>query len=630
MNSTTIEQPPARAGARPRWRGGWTAGGGANERRRPWFRDPGHLLTAVATVAAGLSVLSLWWALPTAVAAFLAGRRPGRTLPTALVLLALLAAGLVAISVVPAWLELSSIFVAVVVVAAMVPWFSGRFWRQYQDLVRAGWQRAGQLEREQQLVAEQARLQERARIAQDMHDVLGHDLSLIALSAGALQLSPDLDERHRAAARDIRGRAASAVERLGEVIGVLRDASDGVPDRSSGSSLERLVTEAAAAGLAVRLQVTGEAGTASPSPVAERAAYRVVQEALTNAAKHAPSAEVTVAVTYGDAEVEVRVVNGPPPGAAARPPLPRGAARAGQGAPAAVSGAGTVDGTAQDAGRAAEGADGHGAARWGGARRTVGAEGAGGAPPVSGPTQAPAPSPQPADEQPFPPVARPAPVRRRALLRGGAGPRDAAGPSATGHGAVGGRGLIGLDERVRLAGGSFTCGPREGGFAVAARIPHTPPAHPERPAPALTEVTGWPADGHPDPGRAATGPLPREHQWARRRVRRTLVAALMLPLVTGALLSAVLVVWNAVATSSAVLDPADYARLRVGQDRAEVERVLPERQTVHRPSADEPEGRDVTCAYYALTADPFDDRSGDAYRLCFRANTLVSLDVLMG
>ncbi|MER0241471.1 histidine kinase, partial [Streptomyces sp. HSW2009] len=206
--------------------------------------DPGHLLTAVASVTAGLSVLSLWWALPTAVAAFAAGRRPGRALPTVLVLVALLAAGLVAITVVPAWLDLSSVFVAVVVAAAMVPWFAGRFWRQYQDLVRAGWQRAGQLEREQRLVAEQARLRERARIAQDMHDVLGHDLSLIALSAGALQLSPDLAEPHRAAARDIRARAASAVERLGEVIGVLREEADGAPERAPDASLERLVAEA--------------------------------------------------------------------------------------------------------------------------------------------------------------------------------------------------------------------------------------------------------------------------------------------------------------------------------------------------------------------------------------------------
>lgn len=108
----------------------------------------------------------------------------------------------------------------------MLPWFAGRFWCQYQQLVRAGWERADQLQREQQLIADQARLRERARIAQDMHDVLGHELSLIALSAGALKLAPDLEEHHQGAAGDIRVRAAAAVERLGEVIGVLREETD--------------------------------------------------------------------------------------------------------------------------------------------------------------------------------------------------------------------------------------------------------------------------------------------------------------------------------------------------------------------------------------------------------------------
>lgn len=220
--------------------------------------DPGTLLAAAMTVAAGLSVASLWWAVPTVITAFLAGRRPGRTRPTALVLVAVLAAGVVAASTVPAWLALGSRFVAVVVLAAMLPWFVGRFWRQYQELIRAGWERAEHLEREQRLVAEQARLLERARIAQDMHDVLGHDLSLIALSAGALKLAPGLEDHHRMAAQDIRAKAAAAVERLGEVIGVLREETDDAPMRPSDSSLTHLVGEASASGLAVELRVDGE------------------------------------------------------------------------------------------------------------------------------------------------------------------------------------------------------------------------------------------------------------------------------------------------------------------------------------------------------------------------------------
>ncbi|WP_371640282.1 sensor histidine kinase [Streptomyces virginiae] len=174
----------------------------------------------------------------------------------------MLAAAVVAVLLVPTWLGWASQFVGLLLVAAMLPWFAGRFLRQYRELVRAGWERAARLEREQHLVAEQARLRERTRIAQDMHDLLGHDLSLIALSAGALKLAPGLSEDHRATARDIRARAGAAVDRLGEVIGVLREPSDLAPGPEPGAGLtelEGLVDRAAAAGLDVRLRVEGEA-----------------------------------------------------------------------------------------------------------------------------------------------------------------------------------------------------------------------------------------------------------------------------------------------------------------------------------------------------------------------------------
>ncbi|MGW3286859.1 sensor histidine kinase [Streptomyces sp. NPDC001002] len=463
--------------------------------------DPGALLTAAAAVAAALSVLNAWWAVPTAVAAFLAGRRPGRTAPTALALVAILAAAVVTLSAVPAWLPLAGRFVTVVVAATMLPWFAGRFWCQYRQLVRAGWERAEQLHREQQLIADQARLRERARIAQDMHDVLGHDLSLIALSAGALKLAPDLEEHHQRAAGDIRARAAAAVERLGEVIGVLRDEADATPMDPGDSSLTRLTSEAAAAGLTVELH-TGGAADDVPS-VVERAVHRVVQEALTNVAKHAPGATATVHVTHTTTETRVVVENGPPSSAADQRTRPRS----------------------------------------------------------------------------------------------------------------GGRGLIGLEERVRLTGGSFDHGPRDGGYAVVARIPHAPsPPHTPSPPPAHSAPHGH--------------ELPREHRRARRRVGRALVVAVMVPLVTGALLSGALIGWETMSAAQSVLDPRDYARLRVGQDRSETERLLPDRQTNYRPLTAEPTGDGTTCEYYAMTADRFDDRSGDVYQLCFRKDTLVSLDTI--
>ncbi|MEV4426256.1 sensor histidine kinase [Streptomyces sp. R-07] len=459
------------------------------------------MLTAATAVAAGLSVMNLWWAAPTAIAAFLTGRRPGRTAPTVLALVGILAVGVMALSVVPAWLPLAGRLVTVVVAATMLPWFAGRFWCQYQQLVRAGWERADQLQRERQLIADQARLRERTRIAQDMHDVLGHDLSLIALSAGALKLAPDLEEHHREAVGDIRARAAAAVERLGEVIGVLREETDTTPMDPDDSSLTRLISEASGAGLTVELRIDGEADDLPP--VVERAVHRVVREALTNVAKHASGATVTVHVTHTAAETQVVVENGPPSSAA--------------------------------------------------------------------------------DQRP----------------RLGSG----------------GRGLVGLEERMRLTGGSFDHGPRDGGYAVVARIPHTP-------SPPLSLAPS--ASPSPSPG----DELPQEHLRARRRVGRALVAAVMVPLVTGALLSGALMGWEMLSASQSLLDPRAYARLHVGQDRSEVERHLPDRQTNHRPPAAEPTGDGITCEYYAMTADRFDDRSGDAYQLCFRKDTLVSLETI--
>ncbi|MEU4027784.1 sensor histidine kinase [Streptomyces anulatus] len=464
-----------------------------------------------AAAFGALSLVGWWWGLPTAIAAFAAGRGPGRGRTLVLVLAGALLAGAVAVTVVPSLLALGTQFVAVIVLAVLVPWFVGRFSRQYRELVRSGWERAEQLERERQLIAEQARLLERARIARDMHDVLGHDLSLIALSAGALKLAPGLDERHRQAAQDIRGRAGAAVERLGEVIGVLREESEDPPQGPGGSDIPRLVGDAAASGLAVDLTVTGEA--ADLPPAVERAAHRVVQEGLTNAAKHAPGESVSVELSLTATETRVVVRNGVP------------AARAG-----------TQTGT------------------------------------QAGPSAGP----------------------------GGKGP---AGP--------GGRGLIGLDERVRLVGGTLDHGPGDGGFTVAARLPHQAPAQPA-----------------PRPVGGGVGPAPSPYRRARRRVHRTLLTALAAPLAAGAVLLAGVGMWETVAASRSVLDPRDYARLRVGQDRSDIRKVLPDRQSVERPAGAGPEERGVMCEFYAMTADRFDDRSGDAYRLCFRDGRLVSRDAL--
>ncbi|MFD8292411.1 sensor histidine kinase [Streptomyces lavendulae] len=487
-------------------------------------RVPAPVLSAGLFIGAmagvGNGVATLWWGVPAAVCAFLAGWQPGRNRSTGAALAGVLAAAVVAVLLVPAWLGWASRFVGLLLVAAMLPWFAGRFLRQYRELVRAGWERAARLEQEQHLVAEQARLRERTRIAQDMHDLLGHDLSLIALSAGALKLAPGLSEEHRATARDIRARAGAAVDRLGEVIGVLREPSDPAPGSEPGAGLDELkglVDRAAAAGLDVRLRVEGEAASGDSLPVVERAVQRVVQEALTNVAKHAPGHRATVVVRHAEGRTEVSVTNEPVPSAST--------------------------------------------AHHDRAART-----------------APEPRfPAPGDGHRF--------------------------------------GLIGLDERVRLAGGTFASGPEGGGFAVRATLPHRPGSvPPPRRA------------GPGDPGDV----LPAEHRSARRRLGRTAAAAVLVPLCTAALLVGGVRAWDTVTARQSVLAPQDYARLYVGQPRADLARYLPERQTTLRPAAPTPAPQDAACEFYVQTADPFDDRSGDIYRLCFRAGRLVSTDNYTG
>ncbi|MFB9688528.1 sensor histidine kinase [Amycolatopsis plumensis] len=197
--------------------------------------------------------------------------------------------------------------VAMLVFAGLSPWLLGRYIRVRGELARTGWRRAEEMESRQRLVAEQARLRERARIASDMHDSLGHELSLIAVRAAALEVASGLDDAQRDAAAQLRTSAATATERLREIIGVLRE--DAAPVEPVQGDLGELIARARASGLLIESTVD----TADVPPMVARAAYRVVQEALTNVAKHAPGAAVTVRVASTGARTDVSVVNAPPP-----------------------------------------------------------------------------------------------------------------------------------------------------------------------------------------------------------------------------------------------------------------------------------------------------------------------------
>jgi signal transduction histidine kinase len=156
-------------------------------------------------------------------------------------------------------------------------------------------ERARRAEAEEQLRIEQIRYAERARIAREMHDVLAHRISLLSLHAGALEFRPDAppEEVARAAAV-IRASAHQALDDLRAVIGVLRDRTDGQgpqPPQQTLAALPGLLEESRAAGMRIHTDIRVPDLAAVPDTIG-RHALRIIQEALTNARKHATSAPV--------------------------------------------------------------------------------------------------------------------------------------------------------------------------------------------------------------------------------------------------------------------------------------------------------------------------------------------------
>ncbi|RSM51998.1 sensor histidine kinase [Amycolatopsis sp. WAC 01376] len=197
----------------------------------------------------------------------------------------------------------------ILVFASVTPWLLGRYIRQREDMARDGWRRAEEMESRQRLIADRARLRERTRIASDMHDSLGHELSLIAVRAAALEVAGGLDEQQRQAAGDLRQSAATATERLREIIGVLRE--DDAPTEPVHESIDELLDRTRASGVLIESSV--DAPFDGEPQMVDRAAYRVVQESVTNVVKHAPGAAVTVRVVRSAGRTDVVVTNAAPP-----------------------------------------------------------------------------------------------------------------------------------------------------------------------------------------------------------------------------------------------------------------------------------------------------------------------------
>ncbi|MFD6950671.1 two-component sensor histidine kinase [Nocardiopsis sp. TSRI0078] len=387
-----------------------------------------------------------------------------------------------------------------ITLSTFAPWLFGRYQRLYRRVARGGWEIAERMERSRAAEADRARLRERARIASRMHDSLGHDLALIAVRAAALEMTAQEDPERRRAAGELRTAAHEANLRLREVIGVLREGGedpgdgDGAGGGDAPEPVASLVQRASDAGMPVRLLREGP--DPDPATPGGGVVYRVVQEALTNAAKYAPGAEVTVRVVREADRTRVSV---------------------------------------SDTGSAAEAL---------------------------------------------------LPARRRE-----------------------GSGLAGLRSLVEESGGGLDAGPQDGaGFTVRATVPDSGVGR---------------ADGGAEDG-AGAWETRRAHSEAREGARRRLVAAVTVPAALGlgtVLAGLGLLAWVGVNT---VLPPERYGRLSVGDDREQVERVLPrfdypERSVPGRP----PEPPGARCSFYLVR---YENGLPPVYRLCFADGVLVSKD----
>jgi signal transduction histidine kinase len=189
---------------------------------------------------------------------------------------------------------------------------SGGYAATRRELTKSLRERAERAEAEQRLRNEQARAAERARIAREMHDVLAHKVTLISLHAGGLEVNARAEPaRIEQGAALIRATAQNALEELRTILGVLRgeDGDGGASDsfdESPDVDLRRLVESWVGVGSDITLH-----GDVDMMPAATaRAAYRFVQEGLTNAHKHAPGAPVTVSVTgRPEDDVTITVAN---------------------------------------------------------------------------------------------------------------------------------------------------------------------------------------------------------------------------------------------------------------------------------------------------------------------------------
>jgi signal transduction histidine kinase len=215
------------------------------------------------------------------------------------------------VAVAPDW----GIHTSVIVTGCFVLWPAtlGAYVPARAQLVAATEERAERAERSQHEQARLAVFNERVRIASEMHDVVGHRVSLMVLHAGAAEMAADDPGKVRQLADQMQAAGRQALQELRQLVGLLRteDLTQPAPrtPQPTLADIPWLLEESQLAGMDVTLRPIGQVRVVTE--MVERTAYRVVQEALTNAGRHAPGGQVLVTLDYRPDALAVSVMNGP-------------------------------------------------------------------------------------------------------------------------------------------------------------------------------------------------------------------------------------------------------------------------------------------------------------------------------
>lgn len=205
-----------------------------------------------------------------------------------------------------AFLQLASISSVPVTIGA---WALGSYVQTRRRYTAALEERAANLERERRQLTEIAAQQERLSIARELHDIVAHSVTVVLLGVrGARDVLPTSPETARQTLGRVETTAEQAMAELRRVLTVLREPGHGAPPNRpppSLTTLGELVDSYRAAGLPVRLTCTGQPRSL-PDGI-ELSAYRIIEEALTNALKHASPATVSVTLAFGSAQLDVTI-----------------------------------------------------------------------------------------------------------------------------------------------------------------------------------------------------------------------------------------------------------------------------------------------------------------------------------